>query len=770
MPKLLDYIQLDGNQYFDSGYVPSIKTGVQILFQATSASPTQQRLCGCIDTNVFCFCPLYINGSGYMSYIPINKNASGYTQLTTSYLTNLSLCVFNRNVNNSTISRIVDNYGTQGTASLSNDNTAVNANGLTMYICACNNGGGQLYGQLMRCKLYEFAIFENNVAVRHFVPAMDENDVVCLYEIVTKTYHYNMGTGNATYGNVVGTIDDTLDTKLDFIILNMMTFKTNYKPTPNSRLIIEYEPRFRSPWFGIIGCYSANNNNYYNIENSGSNPMKINATYRTSGSGTHVECGNEILGRTRIVADIKNRKVYVTQNGTTNNYSLTSTINATAAYPMCILGRQVDGGTEVTYTQKLFLCEVYEDDRLKHSWVPWRNADGNVCLYDQVTHEFLLPTSGSTNTGMAIAGPTDTSFPRAKYETIQYTTHEGGDKAVVDDRFYSLRGSYGGTTIIQQVIMTTIPTDAGTCTGIQLSSLPTKLTYNEGDLFELDGIRVMATYSSGALIDVTSLCTCTVDTPLQATTTSATISYETFSLSVPIQVVGNPVSVPAGAVHIFHFDGDGYDALENYESGGTQQQVSTSTGLAAGYRPTISTTTQALKGPGLSNSYIKTPSQSNIVNGSPVTISFWAKRTAGSPTLFTYGNVANRYQEWLVTITDTTLTLNMRSGYYQNSHWNEGGKKEVSGAISCADNAWHHYEFNVSSNGIMRGFFDGALVCSGDLTTVTWDTLASERIFKFYMYYADDNNIPNIWIDELLLANAAIHTADFVPPRGIYNT
>ena len=50
--------------------------------------------------------------------------------------------------------------------------------------------------QMEYCKIWD----SNDNLVRHFVPAIDSEDVVCMYDKVTKTFFYNQGDGNFTCG------------------------------------------------------------------------------------------------------------------------------------------------------------------------------------------------------------------------------------------------------------------------------------------------------------------------------------------------------------------------------------------------------------------------------------------------------------------------------------------------------------------------------------------------------------------------------------------
>lgn len=54
----------------------------------------------------------------------------------------------------------------------------------------------------IKATLKKFAIIENGMTVRDFVPILDANGVACFYEIVTQRYFYNQGSGAFTAGNI----------------------------------------------------------------------------------------------------------------------------------------------------------------------------------------------------------------------------------------------------------------------------------------------------------------------------------------------------------------------------------------------------------------------------------------------------------------------------------------------------------------------------------------------------------------------------------------
>lgn len=73
-----------------------------------------------------------------------------------------------------------------------------------MYIFAHNglgNGATDFMTGDANLRLYEFKIWNENLElVRNFIPVLDKNDEPCFYDLVTKEFFYNQGTGQFGYG------------------------------------------------------------------------------------------------------------------------------------------------------------------------------------------------------------------------------------------------------------------------------------------------------------------------------------------------------------------------------------------------------------------------------------------------------------------------------------------------------------------------------------------------------------------------------------------
>jgi hypothetical protein len=69
--------------------------------------------------------------------------------------------------------------------------------GYTMYLCCCNTGGvaSPAYaGRWRTCKIWD----ENSILVRDYIPVFKDGITYCMFDKVSQTYFYNIGTGSFT--------------------------------------------------------------------------------------------------------------------------------------------------------------------------------------------------------------------------------------------------------------------------------------------------------------------------------------------------------------------------------------------------------------------------------------------------------------------------------------------------------------------------------------------------------------------------------------------
>lgn len=184
----LEYLENTGTQYIDTGVVPTNKTKWVLDYQFLAdtninGEETAQNGCGFwSDSERFVIgygggqlnVAIGVNGISTVNgdtarhtFILDVPNKKGYVDNNviscnyTSFAGKESICIFNRKENGNT----------------------------SKYIHC-----GRLYGS---------SIYENGVLIRDYIPALNPENVACLYDKITKTFLYNAGTGSFTAGSVI---------------------------------------------------------------------------------------------------------------------------------------------------------------------------------------------------------------------------------------------------------------------------------------------------------------------------------------------------------------------------------------------------------------------------------------------------------------------------------------------------------------------------------------------------------------------------------------
>lgn len=75
--------------------------------------------------------------------------------------------------------------------------SGVNGNNRSLYLFSINHVSATYIGKM---RIYDIKIVIDNAAVRDFIPILDNNDVPCMYDRVSKQLFYNQGTGTFLYG------------------------------------------------------------------------------------------------------------------------------------------------------------------------------------------------------------------------------------------------------------------------------------------------------------------------------------------------------------------------------------------------------------------------------------------------------------------------------------------------------------------------------------------------------------------------------------------
>lgn len=181
----LDYIYFTGASYVNTGILPDLNTRVEMY----GVYITQQQT----------YFPLF-GGCN-------NDNSGNWFRVRTeSSVTNLNGAVGNQR-NNLTISYPIDGTITLDKNALVYNNQTLTLNATSMntstsyiYIHTDNRNGTPTDTRAIQMRMSEFKIFKNNELVCDLKAAKDENDIVCLYDEISQTYKYNIGSGGLIAG------------------------------------------------------------------------------------------------------------------------------------------------------------------------------------------------------------------------------------------------------------------------------------------------------------------------------------------------------------------------------------------------------------------------------------------------------------------------------------------------------------------------------------------------------------------------------------------
>lgn len=186
----LEYIQSTGTQYIDTGLKATNKTKTEIIYEPTSNGwfygyKTQTQGSGHASS-------LTTSGGGTFDYFGDRKTASGFTTGKATFLFDANEFYVD-GVLVATHPTVADQQ-TAGNVYLMN----VNVTGSTV-----TQGQGKLYS----AKIYD----DNGILVRNFIPCINNQNVIGLYDLVNDTFYSNEGTGVFTAGPEMPNPDNPIE-------------------------------------------------------------------------------------------------------------------------------------------------------------------------------------------------------------------------------------------------------------------------------------------------------------------------------------------------------------------------------------------------------------------------------------------------------------------------------------------------------------------------------------------------------------------------------
>lgn len=173
----LEYIESSGTQYIDTGIKPISTTVIDCCVSGFNSSSTVAAFGAENDGSVRC--SLLRVSSKYRTDI---GSGDVYSTLAT---TNAEITVKYQS-GSATLNGVSNSTGTMGGVNYS------------IYLFARNSAGTKDLPS--SCKIHYFKIYEGTTIVRNFIPCLNSDGTVGMYDLVSRTFFGNSGTGTFTGG------------------------------------------------------------------------------------------------------------------------------------------------------------------------------------------------------------------------------------------------------------------------------------------------------------------------------------------------------------------------------------------------------------------------------------------------------------------------------------------------------------------------------------------------------------------------------------------
>lgn len=359
-PTFLEYIESDGNSWIDTGVYAdttyTFDTTVAFIKESYNCIPWGTRTSGTFAT------------ANSQCYLNSNTLGGGATREIKLYTTSGGL---NTNWASGIIPELYKAYELK-------DMTVVPTMITMKYpiVLFGLNNIGTINTSVGVCRIYKWTAYSNGVVVQDLRPCIDPKGVVCFYDMVTKKYFYNQGTGELKAGEPLAGHEELEYLEFD----GTQCIDTGLYPNSNMRVestfMYEGHTEPDGEFIPSRGMYGA--------KGSGSYIALYSDGYQKWGGVNSVYMG---------VSVFKGKKVNAVQdkNGVVVDgvlYEYTSVpedfVNTTNTF---LIG-DTNGSSARPFIGKMYGLKLYENNVLLRDFIPAKRLDGVKCMYDRVENKY----------------------------------------------------------------------------------------------------------------------------------------------------------------------------------------------------------------------------------------------------------------------------------------------------------------------------------------------------------------------------------------------
>lgn len=407
---LLTYIESNGTQYIDTGFVPNQNTTVIMEFE-NNKNALAALFGARKDTKVDVFGTWIDSDNIYPHYGSISHNQY---PITTSTVNNRLIYKMSKNVG------IADGI-------ISTSPTTTFSSTYTLALLAMNTAS-TYDSRRASGKLYSCQIYDNETLVRNYIPCINPNGEIGLYDTVNNNFYVNKGTGSFTAGYRILTTLPEDYTKLTYIESSGKEYiDTGFIPNQDTRVIIDYEHIGSGAISAMFGARQKTEEAVFGtwIEERAIFPQYGNLTFNKYPIEIATANNRFIYKMSKNVAIVN--KEMSTSPVETFNSAGTLTLFAMHSNTLYDSRRAVG---------RIYSCQIYDNNTLVRYYIPCMNPNGEIGLYDTVNNKFYANAGGG-------------EFAREETHINSYTINSDTITLPVIERdgyeFIGWTGSNGGT-------------------------------------------------------------------------------------------------------------------------------------------------------------------------------------------------------------------------------------------------------------------------------------------------------------------------------------
>ena len=401
----IEYVQSDGGAHWiDTGFKPNQNTGIIAKFQLLSSTGNQTPIFSRTSRNVASFGVSLDSNSKWTA----DYGTLRYTNSSISAQTLISLN-FNKNVvkfNNN--SYTFDAQTFQGSSNLT--------------IFGMNTGG--TVANNARMKFYSCEIYDNGTLIRSFIPCKNPSGTIGLYDIVNSKFYTNVGSGGTftagpevpkSTGISINCLGSNKVVDIDDVQLQELSKDTEWifqcvagekGKLPSTYRKLEYIQSSGKQYIdtGVI------------VKNI--TEIKVDFQAVTILFGENQYASSWVNEQNHIQIGISGN-TFIDSGGVT--YSQTSSVTARTQAVGVPLGAvnlhlylfaQSESTGALHYSSgRIFSCQITTADGLVRNFVPCKNPDGVIGMYDVVNDEFYQNSGSDTFIAGTDLGPGDGALP-----------------------------------------------------------------------------------------------------------------------------------------------------------------------------------------------------------------------------------------------------------------------------------------------------------------------------------------------------------------------